>query len=90
MNLSNLAPLAKISGLTIAGAFLGALSSASTMPTTFAEWKAVLLPALWAAFLAERVLLQSTVGAQLAASPLPYPGTITPAAPAALPPAGAK
>jgi len=73
MNLSSLMPFLKISGLTVAGALLGSLSSVSVMPSSFAEWKAMLLPALWAAFLAERLLLQQTVASSAIAAVAPAP-----------------
>ena len=62
-SLSSLAPFLKISALTVAGAFLGSLSSVQSMPSSLAEWKAVVLPALWASFLAERVLMSQAVAA---------------------------
>jgi hypothetical protein len=74
---SSLLALLRISGLTVVGAFLGTMSSVTTMPTTLLEWKAAVMPALWAAFVAERVLVQSTVTADLAAA-------VAPAAPAAM------
>jgi len=70
-SLSSLVPFLKISALTIAGAFLGTLSSVNTMPSSLAEWKAVVLPALWASFLAERLLMSQAVASAVAAPAAP-------------------
>lgn len=78
----SLLSLVKVIGLTAVSVFLGTLSSVNTMPTTLAEWKAAVVPALWAVFLAERLLVQSAVTADLTATPPPAPPP-PPAAPPA-------
>jgi hypothetical protein len=51
--------LIKIGAVTFCGAFFGAFTVGSTLPTTFIEWKAILLPALGAGIAAEIVYLRS-------------------------------
>ncbi len=60
--------LLKISGITVSAAFLSALSTMTMMPTTLVEWKQAIMPAVWAAFIAERVLLQQTLAKQVVAT----------------------
>ena len=60
-----LVSILKVSGITISAAFLSALSTMTAMPTSLVEWKAAIMPAVWAAFIAERVLLQQTLAKQV-------------------------